>query len=460
MSDRARQLLTRGVAAAKANDREEAELYLEWVLRTDSTHAQKIRAWEYLAQITDDPKKKRDYLEELIIHEPGNVAARRGLAMLNGDLKAEEVVDSTHRPADSKTPPPAQADMRLSSYGPEQVKGEAAQSKRYVCQQCSGTMAFTPDGQSLTCNYCDRQISLYQAVEEGAMVQERDFAVALATAKGHTHPVTMQSFSCQGCGAHFVLGPAVHSITCPYCSSAYVIEKRQTRSLIPPEGVIPFAFNQKKARQSLYQWLKKKKLLDDCQTSSPLGLYLPVWTFDIAGQVVARVRGYRPEAGGIKMPSQTIERPVFYNDIPVSASHRLPAKLAEEIHNYQLDKVLPYNPGYLADWPAATYQISAATASLIARKRAWKDVRSIVRAQIKDQIVGPFGSSDVDMALSSAKMYVEAFKLIFLPIWLIRYRYQDKIYDTVVNGQNGHVRGETPSGKLKGWLRRIFKDEG
>jgi DNA-directed RNA polymerase subunit RPC12/RpoP len=460
MSDRARQLLTQGVAAAKANDKEEAKFYLEWVLRTDSTRAQKIRAWEYLAQITDDPKKKRDYLEDLIIHEPGNVAARRGLAMLNGDLKAEEVIDATHRPADAKTPPPAQPDMQLSSYGPEQVKGEAAQSKRYVCQQCGGTMAFSPDGQSLTCNYCDRQISLYQAVEEGAMVQERDFSVALATAKGHTHPVTMQSFSCQGCGAHFVLGPAIHSITCPYCSSAYVIQKRQTHRLIPPEGVIPFAFNQKKARQFLYQWLKKKKLLDDCQTSSPLGLYLPVWTFDIGGQVVAHVRGYR-QGSGVKMPSQTIERPVLYNDIPVSASHRLPANLAEEIYNYKLNKVLPYNPGYLANWPAATYQISAAAASLVARKRVWKNAQRVVGAQIKDQVVSPFdSSSNIDITLNSSKLYVEAFKLIFLPLWLIRYRYQDKIYDTVVNGQNGHVRGETPSGKLKGWLRRIFKDEG
>ncbi|HHJ07001.1 MAG TPA: hypothetical protein ENK24_05835 [Anaerolineae bacterium] len=458
MSDRARQLLTQGVAAAKANDKKEAKFYLEWVLRSDSTRAQKIRAWEYLAQITDDPKKKRDYLEDLIIHEPGNVAARRGLAMLNGDLKAEELIDATHRPAEVKTP--AQTDMQLSSYGPEQIQGEATQSKRYVCQQCGGTMAFTPDGQALTCNYCDRRITLYQAVAEGAMVQERDFSVALATAKGHTHPVAMQSFSCQGCGAHFVLGPAVHSITCPYCSSAYVIEKRQTRQIIPPAGVIPFAFNQKKARQFLYQWLKKKKLLHDSQTSSPLGLYLPVWTFDIGGQVVAHVRGYR-QGSGVKMPSQTIERPVLYNDIPVSASHRLPARLAEEIHAYRLDKVLPYNPGYLADWPAATYQISASTASLVARKRVWKDAQRVVGAQIKDQIVSPLGSSsNIDITLNSSKLYVEAFKLIFLPIWLIRYRYryQNKIYNTVVNGQTGHVRGETPSGKLKGWLKKLFSD--
>ena len=456
MSDRARQLLTQGVAAAKANDKKEAKFYLEWVLRSDSTRAQKIRAWEYLAQITDDPKKKRDYLEDLIIHEPGNVAARRGLAMLNGDLKAEELIDATHRPAEVKTP--AQTDMQLSSYGPEQIQGEATQSKRYVCQQCGGTMAFTPDGQALTCNYCDRRITLYQAVAEGAMVQERDFSVALATAKGHTHPVAMQSFSCQGCGAHFVLGPAVHSITCPYCSSAYVIEKRQTRQIIPPAGVIPFAFNQKKARQFLYQWLKKKKLLHDSQTSSPLGLYLPVWTFDIGGQVVAHVRGYR-QGSGVKMPSQTIERPVLYNDIPVSASHRLPARLAEEIHTYRLDKILPYNPGYLADWPAATYQISASTASLVARKRVWKDAQRVVGAQIKDQIVSPLGSSsNIDITLNSSKLYVEAFKLIFLPIWLIRYRYQNKIYNTVVNGQTGHVRGETPSGKLKGWLKKLFSD--
>jgi DNA-directed RNA polymerase subunit RPC12/RpoP len=320
-------------------------------------------------------------------------------------------------------------------------------------------MAFSPDGRGLTCGYCDRQLSLYQAIQEGAMIEERDFAVALATAKGHSHTVTVQAFTCQGCGAPFILGPAVLSLTCPYCGSAYVIEERQTRQIIPPEAVIPFALTVAQIRDPFAAWLKAKKLLNKCQVERPRGLYLPVWTFDIAGNVTANVRGYRSDSPGVKMPSQTLERPVFYNDIPVVASHRLSPRLAEEVGNFQLDQLVPYDPGYLADWPADTYQISAAEASLVARQRAWQEAREIVGAQLKDQLTSPFGGGNLDMTLNSSNLYVEAFKLILVPLWLIRYHYQNQPYDVVVNGQNGHIRGQTPGGGLRRWLGGLLRGD-
>lgn len=456
MSERARQLLVYGIASAKAKDIEQAKMYLDWVLRTDSTHAQKVRAWEWLAEIAESPKEKRDYLEEIIMREPGNTVARRGLAVLNGDISADEIIDSTHRKA-NQSASADQPDMQEAMHGPGQPDTINVKSKRFVCRQCGGTMAFTPNERALSCGYCDREITLFQAIEEGAMVEEKDFAVALATAKGHTSPVKMQAFTCRGCGAPFVLGATVLSLTCPYCSSPHVIEDTEARELIPPEGVVPGLITEEAARQHFYRWLKKKKLFSKCQVAPLRGVYLPVWTFDIAGKVIATVRGYNQgRATGLKMASQTIERPIFYNDVPVAASRRLPAKLAQEIHNYQLDQVKPYDPRYLADWPADTYQLSASDASLVARKHAWDDVRTIEGERIRDQVAGPFGSSDVEMTLSSADMYVEAFKLILLPMWITDYRFQDAVYQAIINGQNGNVRAQTPAGGLKRWLSGLL----
>src|SRR5512136_897629 len=97
MSETARELLVRGVAAAKtgqAQDKEEARFYLEWVLRIgDATLDQKTTAWLWLSQIEDDPRKKRDCLENVLAADPANGPARRGLAILDGRLKAEDVID-------------------------------------------------------------------------------------------------------------------------------------------------------------------------------------------------------------------------------------------------------------------------------------------------------------------------------------------------------------------------------
>jgi len=462
MSDRARDLLTHGIAAAKANDKAEAEFYLEWVLRSESTHNQKIRAWEWLAQMADNPKKKRDYLEEIIMREPGNVTARRGLAMLNSDLQAEDIIDPTHQgPAAASTRPEGLdggVDIQGRRHGPGQLETESTTAKRFVCQQCGGLMCFTPDGQLLVCHYCGQEMNLYQAIQAGAVIEEQDFAVALATAKGHTHPVTMQAFSCQGCGAPFVLGPAILSLTCPYCDSAHVIEARETRQLIPPEGLIPFDLTEEQIRKPFIQWLKKRNLLKKCQVRRPVGLYLPVWAFDIAGSVTASVRGYRQGGtNGIKMPSQSLEQPVLYQNIPVLASHRLPKRLGKAIFDFDLSHIVPYNLGYLADWPADTYQISAAEASLMARKWVWQESREMVAAQMRHQVASPLGSSNLEMSFSSANIYIEAFKLILVPVWVVRYRHQARMYEAVINGQNGRVRGQAPRGRFKRWLDKLLK---
>ena len=455
MSDRARDLLTHGVAAAKADEREEAESYLERVLYTDATQAQKIRAWEWLAQLEDNPRKKRDYLEEIILREPGNAVARRGLALLNGDLNVADLIDPTHRPKAT----PAQADapsIQDVNHGPNQPSGEGTQAKRLVCPSCAGPMAYTAGNRGLRCEYCDQELTLLQALEAGAVVEEQDFAVALATAKGHTNPVSMQAFSCQGCGVPFVLGPAVLSVSCPYCESAHIIEQRQTIDLLPPRGIIPFQLNLAQVQPTLTAWFKKHHLLNQCQVHQSLGMYVPVWTFDIGGAITGTVRGYNRGARGVRMPAQTVERPIFYDDIPVIATRRLPKKLAQEIDNFDLKQVLPFDPGYLADWPADTYQIPAAEASLAARKRAWDDAREIVGAQMRDQVAGPFGDSNVEMTFSSAKMIVDAFKLIFVPLWMIHYHYQGQTYAVVVNGQNGHVRGQKPPGGFRRWLKGLW----
>jgi DNA-directed RNA polymerase subunit RPC12/RpoP len=434
MSDSACDLLVRGIAAAKAEEKDQARFYLEWVLRTDADRQQKIKAWLWLSEVSDDVSEKRDCLENILAHEPTNPLARRGLAILNGQLDPAEIIDPNRGPsAGAKTSP------------------QPAKTKRFICQGCGGKMTFTPDGGSLTCAYCNRQLTLYQAVDEGAMVEEQDFAVALATAPGHARPVAIQSFSCQTCGVSFMLGSDVLSLTCPYCASAYVIKIFETRELVPPEGVIPFGLTQLGASSALQDWLEEKNLRFEVETNPPDGLYLPVWTFDVGGEVQWRGKVLERQYGWTNWVSQTGSHAIFYDDVLVPASHTLSADLTQEINHFQLDTLAPYDPGYLADWPAEVYQISVADASLAARRQAWERARRVVRTRVKIHQVR-------DLTLSSAGIVIESFKLILLPIWVGSYRYQDEDYKVVVNGQTGTVRAERPRGGLRKLLGDILGD--
>jgi len=439
VSEMGRMLLVQGIAAAKAGDKSEAREYLERLLLADPDEHQLVEAWLWLADVCEDEDEKREYLEYVIGYEPWNPRARRGLAILNGLLDPADVIDPNRpRPAPAAQP------------------GDA-RSRRYVCQQCGGTMSFSAGDERLSCGYCGRQISLLQALDEGEL-QEREFVVALATAKGHGQPVATRAFACQGCGAAYLLGPEVVSLTCPYCASTHVLEQPETRDLIAPQGIIPMAVTEERARSALTGWLGQKGLRREALTGAMGGVYIPAWTFDVGGEL--RWRGAVVEqAGGrrVRLAERSGSVPIFFDDIVVPASHTLAADLMKEANGFDLGALVPYDPGYLAGWPAEAYQVPVSDASLVARRIAWERSRGDVDGQLlaEDQIS--------DLSLSSAGMAILSYKLILLPFWLARYRMakqvppNDEPFSVVINGQTGAVRGQTPRGKLRRFLDSLLE---
>ena len=53
MSDGARDLLVRGIAAAKAGERAEARHYLEWALRQQPSSDEQLEAWLWLSDVSE-----------------------------------------------------------------------------------------------------------------------------------------------------------------------------------------------------------------------------------------------------------------------------------------------------------------------------------------------------------------------------------------------------------------------
>jgi len=451
MSQSTHDLLMRGIAAAKARETEEAEFYLEWALRTDADREQKAQAWLWLSEISEDPARKRDCLEEVLANEPGNALARRRLAILDGRLDPEEIIDPD----------------RLTAADP-QATNQPLKAQRFVCQHCGGKMAFKPDGRSLRCEYCDFEQTLLAAMNAGALVQEHDFIVALATAKGHTRPVGMRPFTCQGCGASFLLGSSALSVSCAYCGSAHVVELSETRELILPEGLIPFGVSEKDARRAFHKWLRSTKMRSKAQVSRVRGFYLPTWTFDLVGEVrwqgyVYRDEGPSIELGGLEVSfsnSRSSRRLVreegnhllHEDDILVPASHKLPVELArEEARRFELSQLVPYDEAYLADWPAEVYEISVSDASLVARGEAVKKARRFVKTRIRATL-----GYVKDLQLNTSSVIVESYKLILLPVWVARYRYEGQVFHVLVNGQTADVRAQEPRNWLQTLIRGVF----
>ena len=366
----------------------------------------------------------------MLVFEPSDSEARRELAILNGQLKPEDIVDPDRMPA-----PTIPAATQL------------AQARRFVCANCGGKMAFTPDGNALLCKYCGRRQSVIAALDDGAALAEQDFTVALATAKGHFTPVATQSLKCQGCGASFVLPAKTLSTVCPYCASAYVIEQTESHLLVPPDGILPFVVTQDQAQRAVLDWYRSQGFQVRAIKALPGGVYLPVWTFDIGGQITWSCL---VEENDIWIPL-TGSEVVYENDLPVAASHTLIAELTEEINGFSTKNVEPYDAQYLADWPAETYQITVTDASLAARSR--------ILAKTLPHIQTDTMHSSKNLQVSAMRLVIESYKLVLVPMWIARYHYEKVWYNVVVNGQTGAVRGEKPRKGVQKWLTGLLGEE-
>jgi DNA-directed RNA polymerase subunit RPC12/RpoP len=419
----------------KAKEFDLARRYLERALDVVDDEETRAKASFLLSEITTDPVEKRNLLETVLAWDHNNAQARRALMIVDGKLKPEEVVDADHLPV--------QAGGQV----------QAANADRFACPNCGARMVFAPDGHSLYCEHCSRNVTLADQFDSDEPV-DRDFLLAMATAQGHRRPVAMHSFKCQGCGATFLLAPEVISATCSYCDSPHVISIDESRELIEPDGILPFAFGQKNAAHYLVDWAKKKRVKPDGKVQMPHGIYLPLWSFDVGGEIpytaqiaVSEGRGSRKVV--IKTISDT--HPVYESNVPVAATRKFGRLLEKALGGFKLAEAVPYDPRFLSDWLAEVYEISMSDASLDARKKVYEKVRREVEI-----LLGTQGGVE-NFRPSSSKMSVESFKLVLVPAWVTSYVVDGKPYNILVNGQTGAVVGETPSLDLLAWIENILK---
>lgn len=411
MSDGARDLLVRGIAAVKAGDRAEARHYLEWMLRQEPSGEQELEAKIWLSEAAEDRDEARRWLEEILAGDPTNPRARRRLALLDGRLRSEDVIDP------DRSPP-----MPLEDGGPE--------SQRFVCPACGGPTAYAPDGEGLQCDHCGQRV-VVGSTREALEAPENDFVLALATARGHTRPTASRTFDCGACGARFLLAAETLSLTCPYCEATYTVEAGDERMLIAPEALVPMVLSEPDVRRRLIAWAggEHAPLVVERLTA----VYLPVWLFEMGGVVdwSAAPSGNRGWGMQAEPPSGT-EPPV--SPIAVLASSHLAADQAAAAEDLDPARLVPFDTAYLAAWPAETYSLALSDAALRARQRSLQATGESLAA----------AAGGRRPSLRSARMVVNSYRLVLVPVWLAAVRLAATEISVALSGTTGMVHTVRP----------------
>jgi hypothetical protein len=422
MDNGAHELVVRGEAAARAGDGDEARFFLEWALRLDLPLEEQVRALRWLSEIAQQPDEKRSRLEDALALDPANPLLRRMLAILDGTLQETEVIDPDRLPPEL----PGAAEER--------------NSRRFICPNCGGRMTYTPDGSGLVCEYCEKR----QRLAYTGQAAELNFTVAMAKLDGHSKPADMPVVTCGGCGAVMLLAPQTLSGTCPHCGSHFALEAPERRQLLVPEGVLPFLVDEAVVRQSVEAWLEAKH--QPARLARILGQYFPAWTFDLSGQARWRARRYDSQRK-TWMPIEGTEL-VLVNDKAIAGAKVDDERIDRLLAEMKPDSMVPFDPGYLASWPADTYQVSMSDAAIKAHSQVFHQTQRQIRQRLTGEIE--------DLHVDPTGFAIDRFRLILVSLWRAQVVLQDENQEVLVNGTSGELLEGRPQGllgRLSTWLK-------
>lgn len=422
----AENLYQHGRTALKNGERARARQLLQQAVDYDRNHSD---AWLWLSATTDDPLEQKKYLEWAVAANPGNAAAKRGLGLVTGKINAADLV---------------QLGQGIAPRLPEE--SEAVSARRdFKCPTCGGELRFDPELIDLKCEHC----GYVEVVEEvSAVGRDQVLDFSLAVKQGHRWAEAQRRYTCGQCQATSLLAVGQTSAACPFCGTAALVAAPEERDLLPLQGLIPMGFEAEVAEKNFRTWLGRGFFDPDDlkQLVTRAGLhpaYVPFWTF--SATLTAHWRGQVAEGSGKyrRWVWRTGERTFFYTDLLIPGLKALPDKLIQQLQDYDLAHLIVYKPEYLAQWPAALYDLALADASLVARERMIRDAKK----QLETKTVA--NKQVLDLTVNTSDFTGQAYKLVLLPMWIGAYRYRDQIYRVLINGQTGRVAGDKPRDSLK-----------
>jgi ribosomal protein S27E len=347
----------------------------------------------------------------------------------------------------------------MEEAAPQPSPPDTAFVKTFPCTGCGAKLSFAPGTRTLACEYCGTANDIEA---DDARVEELDFETYLKALEGKMEVEEVEEVRCDKCGAEQSMAGHLFAGHCTFCGAA-IVSKSYASRRIRPKSLVPFQVTRERAADAFRRWVRGLWLAPGdlkryAQRDAGLtGVYLPYWTYDCrtasdytgergddyyttetytttdsAGKSVTQTRQVRhtrwtPASGRVEK---------FHDDVLVMASKSLPAGITGSVMRFDLEGLVPYQPEFVSGFQAEAYQVTLREGFPVARRYIDEAILALVRRDI---------GGDQQRVHSVSTRYAEVkFKHVLLPVWISAYRYRDKAYRFLINGQTGEVSGESP----------------
>jgi predicted RNA-binding Zn-ribbon protein involved in translation (DUF1610 family) len=337
---------------------------------------------------------------------------------------------------------------------------------RYPCPACGADLLYEPKDGFLSCPHCGNKEAIPASAER---VEERSFEHYLQMRPQQLAQLAANALEvqCQSCGATITFTPPEVARQCDFCGVQIVAQAKSADPTLAPEGVLPFRITQSQAGAALREWLKSRwfapnALKTFAQPDAISGVYLPFWTYDThttsyytgergdhyyttetyyetddKGNQVARTRQVQHTRWSAA--AGTLSR--WFDDILVPATTSMPTNRLEALEPWDLMELKPYDPAFLSGFKAQRYQVDLA--------KGFERARQICSNVIRNDVTSDIGGDEQRIHNISTHYSGITFKHLLLPVYAGAYRFNQKVFQIVVNGRTGEIHGDRPYSFLK-----------
>jgi len=352
----------------------------------------------------------------------------------------------------------------VTLFAPEPEAIHKDQPKNFACPNCGANVTYDVAAGGIACEYCG-YLAPVRGINFGKTADEFEFTLETLSHAAHGWGIQRQRLHCESCGGELSIPEGAISTTCPFCASNQVNVTTSLEEELRPRFLIPFKITPEQTQKLAAAWLGTGWYHPDELASGSFvrhytGIYLPFWTFDAVVRAYWRAQvGYekteqhynahekrwetrtrivwRWEDGEVHL---TVDDHLVTGSAPNHISHKILARL----YPYHLHDLMTYEPDYLAGWQAQAYETTL--------MHAWETGKAAIREKARQACDQAIPSHHVRNFSMQADFRDESWRYILLPVFLATYKYNDKVFQMMINGQTGVVAGQKPVAWWKVWL--------
>lgn len=333
------------------------------------------------------------------------------------------------------------------------------------CPNCGSELKYDTKTKMLKCISCSSVFDIESLGKGDLDDEEYDYHTMIKELREtKLTKEVVASLNCKNCGANLMYDENTTSTVCPFCGSSQIIKTNLEEEVIPISGIVPFNMDKNECNIKFHSWIKSKffaprKFKKAKYELDLYPIYLPFWTFDM--ECFTKYRAERGDYRYITVRKRNSDGEWVserkrvtdwsyrrgscensFDDVMVLGSKN-------QKNHYYINKVCKYNfnnmekfkPEFLIGYQGEKISLSL--------EEGFEQAKQNVVSEIERSIRYDVGGDECRILSYNTRYEDITFKQVLVPVYNGLYRYNNKKYNFVMNGQTAKFAGSYPVSGIK-----------